>query len=390
MMCLEDIFVMRDLEKRIADGYVSRRKHPRLPLYILNYTQKCVHDNLWDAVTTQCRGLIYHNPRMDGTLYPYENVIVAFPPIKFWNYNDPAHPETLPANFAPLGKPIIHEKMDGSPGIIWTYDGEYGVATRGSFDSPQAVWATKWLQERITWLRTNRFTDFALPGGYTVFAEIIYKGDQKVVPYDFEGLVVLGAVAISSLRPEYKRPLLLRWCKTNGLMCVRQVRKTIEECVKEDIAGQEGYVVTFIHNSGRGTRVKIKFPEYCRLHKILTNFNMRDVWEMMEDGKDFAALMGEDTPIHFRRWLTGVRTSIREQYDAIDAEVAKLFLELKLDPAVDRKLNAEKVLQHKKYSDILFAMLDNKNYGQHIWKRVKPRGDAKFILEEEETNGIIG
>jgi hypothetical protein len=33
-----------EAQKLVADGLVSKRKHPTLPLYIYNYTPKAVHE----------------------------------------------------------------------------------------------------------------------------------------------------------------------------------------------------------------------------------------------------------------------------------------------------------------------------------------------------------
>jgi hypothetical protein len=51
------------LDKAIADGFVSARKHPdaKIPLTILNYTHKTTIEGMWNDVTTKCRGLIYNH-----------------------------------------------------------------------------------------------------------------------------------------------------------------------------------------------------------------------------------------------------------------------------------------------------------------------------------------
>jgi hypothetical protein len=36
-----------------------------------------------------------------------------------------------------------------------------------------------------------------------------------------------------------------------------------------------------------------------------------------------------------------------------------------------------------RYSHVLFAMLDNKDYASIIWKMVKPRGDKTFKVDGE-------
>jgi RNA ligase len=101
---------------------------------------------MWNDVTMKCRGLIYnHN----------SNLVVSRPPVKFWNINDPKYSETSEAYLSTKYRkrpPFVVEKLDGSMGILWSHsiDGGwtrvYGIATRGSFESEQAQWATAWLR----------------------------------------------------------------------------------------------------------------------------------------------------------------------------------------------------------------------------------------------------
>lgn len=152
-------------------GLVSVQSHPSLPLFIYNYTPSCQYSNAWSPVTTQCRGLITDE-------YGW---VVARPFSKFMNYGQDPDVEFPP------GDPIVSEKMDGSLGIIYSYDGEYAVATRGSFASDQAQWATDWLHKNYPF--------YTQPGGVTTLVEIIYPQNRIVVDYKGdEGLWLLGAI----------------------------------------------------------------------------------------------------------------------------------------------------------------------------------------------------
>src|SRR5271169_5724921 len=127
------------LEKHVEDGLVNVQTHPTLPLRILNYTPKAAFEGKWgDGVLDYCRGLIYNNA----------GEIVARPFKKFHNLNTQSMPETMAENLPPY-LPEITLKMDGSLGI-WYPDGtSHGaIATRGSFTSDQAIWATDWWKEK--------------------------------------------------------------------------------------------------------------------------------------------------------------------------------------------------------------------------------------------------
>ena len=96
------------LEAYRRNRLLTMQSHPRCPsLVILNYTAACQYSKAWDAVTTQCRGLILDTQREQ---------IVANPFPKFFNWNDPLVGEI------PLEEPIITEKLDGSLGILYWID----------------------------------------------------------------------------------------------------------------------------------------------------------------------------------------------------------------------------------------------------------------------------
>ena len=64
-MKIGDYLDKEKLAQYVADGIVTASPHPTLPLVILTYGRKVVYENLWDDVTTKCRGLIID---IDGTI----------------------------------------------------------------------------------------------------------------------------------------------------------------------------------------------------------------------------------------------------------------------------------------------------------------------------------
>src|SRR5271156_1066714 len=140
-MKLDQLLNIDLLNKHRMDGFVGCQYHPTLPLRIYNYTHLAQYDGkAWgDGTIDYCRGLIVDN----------EDNIIARPFKKFHNLNTASMPETLVENL-PLELPEITKKMDGSLGI-WYPDGTPAgaIATRGSFTSPQALWATKWWKMHV-------------------------------------------------------------------------------------------------------------------------------------------------------------------------------------------------------------------------------------------------
>ena len=152
-----------EIEKRIVAGLIRRQWTEDCSLMILNYTQKCNYDKAWDEYTVLTRGLIL---RPDGTIHSRSLK-------KFWNLNEPPGPslETLPQEV-----PEITLKQDGYLGVSYWHDGEMKVASRGSFSSEYALWATEWLKSRIP-----SSVAAALTEKLTLVFEILYPHRRIVV-----------------------------------------------------------------------------------------------------------------------------------------------------------------------------------------------------------------
>ena len=141
------------LNKYHEEGLLYKQVHPTLPLTIWNYSEKVQYESLWDDVTSQCRGLVTDD----------KGDIVATPFKKFFNIEEGKH--------TPTSEFDVYSKMDGSLGILFNYDGEWVMATRGSFTSDQAIKGMEMLS-KYDYSRLNK--------GYTYLFEIIYD-DTRIV-----------------------------------------------------------------------------------------------------------------------------------------------------------------------------------------------------------------
>jgi RNA ligase len=360
-------YVDRDkLMQQIADGMVKEQVHPSLPLRILNYTQKAQYTpELWNDVTDKCRGLIFDAK---------SNEIVARGFVKFWNYSDSRHPETMPENFPGI-VPIITRKMDGSLGILYCYEGQWAVATRGSFASDQAKWATSVLG--------LHHPNFKWVEGFTPLVEIIYPENQIVVKYDWSDLVLLAGVRIAT-GEEMTREVLEELGSKNGLRVVESFDKSIEVCTSEDIENEEGYVIAWQRPGTWPLRVKVKMETYCRLHRLLTGTNPVTVWEMLKDGLDLTTVT-TDAPADFVAWINGVESSLRRSYRAIEDAALVAMLEYEGEKIIttpeQRKQFALYATSKQPVTPILFAILDGKDYAPIIWRMVRPKAADTFKVD---------
>lgn len=366
---LNDIVPLDLFKQMLDEGYIRSQVHPLYPeLVIFNYTEAAQFDRVWNAATNVCRGLIIKVAQ--GATWEAAEV-VARPFNKFHNLNTEYAPETMEANL-PDELPLVTTKLDGSMGVVYTYDDKLWIATRGSFDSDQARWATAWYRQHAAAKLQG------WPADVTPVCEIIYAANRIVVDYDFEGLVLLSMIDNATGR-ELARDKVERWAEFNKLAVVPKFDKTLAECAAENTSNEEGYVLTYSNN----VKVKVKFEEYVRLHRILTGLNPKTVWEMLSLNQNEAIdklLNDPKMPEGFVNWLREVATDLKAKYAEIENEAQAFFAARPASPA--RKDQALYFVQSP-HKAVLFQMLDGKPYAETIWDRIKPKIVKTFKKEGE-------
>jgi RNA ligase len=401
------------LEKYHVDGLLHKQTHPTLDLTIWNYSPRVQYERLWDDITMQCRGLVTNS----------KGDIVARPFKKFFNYEE-HKPEDLPNESFE-----VYEKMDGSLGILFYYEyelsderryniwfnnnyetgmerffdpnnlpdfdnsyyeptpktkGEWILATRGSFTSPQAI-KGKELLEKYNFERLNT--------GYTYLFEIIYKENRIVCDYDYDDLVLLGIntktgdeVNIHNDDEDIRFKNMISNIGFRVVMLYKTWGETYD-LLKEEISNdREGYVIRFKN----GFRMKIKGEEYKRLHKILTNFSSKDIWELMKEGKPMDEFL-DRVPDEFYKWVKQQVSSFELSLERISNHCSKIHEYFRygkyndVDPEPSKKdfaLHLEKCNVETFYRPILFAMWDGKPYEHIIWRIMKPKFEKPFKNDE--------
>jgi len=140
----------------------------------------------------------------------------------------------------------------------------------------------------------------------------------------------------------------------------------------------EGFVVKF----DNGLRVKVKFAEYLRLHKILTNITARTIWEHLRDHKQLQEII-DFVPDEFYKWVTKVQDDLMDQFQAIEEEAKNNLLYCSSRGWIpdNRKMVATSY-KPGPIRGIMFQMIDGKDYENTIWKMIKPRASRPFIQED--------
>ena len=237
------------------------------------YAQRTQYDNLWNDVNIWCRGIIFEKETKS---------LVALPFKKFFNLNE--RPETQMGNLKDKTILRIAEKVDGSLGIVFydKFEDKLRVSTKGALGSPQAIWATKWINNPKNYPENGMlYEDLKkhLSFNKTLLVEIIYPENRVVVDYgQFEGFIILCQMdLLGNLLYNFPAP---KWPKATS-----HHFKSIEDAVNQAevlTENEEGYVLTFED----GLMVKIKGKEYLRIHRLYSKLSYKNVWEMLSDGQN--------------------------------------------------------------------------------------------------------
>jgi RNA ligase len=339
------------LEQYSRTGHLFKQTHRTLPLSIWNYSPEVQYNQKWDEITLQCRGLVTDN----------EGNVVAYPFKKFFNIEENKH--------TPTEKFEVYEKMDGSLGILFFYEGKWVVATRGSFTSNQAVKAREMLD--------TKYNLESIPKGYATLFEIIYPENRIVVDYGGEEkLVVLGMTSRASGK-ELDYESVVNMHSVSGIPVVKRYDgikdySTLKGMVENNA---EGFVVKF----SNGDRMKIKGEEYLRLHKIMTNVSTTGVWEYLSNGGDVNDFL-KDVPDEFYKKVKEYADTLSYGFYQVSEHCGKAHDYFRYGKYNDREVEptkkeyAEHVMAHSHppYRSVMFAMWDSKPYDKLIWNILKP------------------
>jgi len=341
---------LAEIQKRIDIGLISRQAHPQLPIDVYNYTPKAQYEKKWDEYTMKCRGLILDR---EG------NVIAnTFPKFHNLNETEETKVENLPSEM-----PVITEKIDGCLGIEYDNAGDCAIATRGSFISDQAIWASNWI-------RRKGFTPKDFKPDYTYVGEIIYPDDCHVVQYGNRAEWILVAVRNTETGKEIDhvaeaKRLGLSYAKVYPATSIDNLKDMLKYTKGTDMEG-------FVCRYKNGFRVKIKSEDYFRLHKLFFNTSTTSIWEsLMKTGKLDDII--QNVPDELYSWIQDVEQGLRDEHATLLKTVEPIVTYARTLPS--RK---EQAIHIKKYypalSGIAFSLLDSrpKEADKRAWMHIKP------------------
>lgn len=361
--------LIQNIEKEVNNGYIRKVEKNNLTLF--NYTEKATYEKHWNLYTKVCRGLILDIPNKK---------IVATPFVKFFNWEElgPSKQGELINKTLKKGF-MTFEKMDGSMGIIYYYNNKWNLATRGAFDSPQAIWGEKYL--------LNNIKIESLTKDSTYIVEIIYPGSQVVVPYQYEGLSILGEIDSKGndlwlglnqqeLLDNYQKFELLGF-KTPQLFFYSNINEAFEAAKRKPWT-EEGFVLLL----SNGERVKIKGDEYLSIHRVLSKATPLAVWELMKNGKLKEAK--EKVPEEHKDIFNEYEQIINQKLDSLLISLNQLYEEFKND--TPKQIGLALKWRTIPYRNFVFPLVKDDLLNK--WKEIGTPAREK-VFSEIRPNGNV-
>jgi RNA ligase len=332
------------LQEMLAQGWVIQQKHPTEALNIYNYSAPAQYERVWNEVTMACRGLILDE----------KYNIVARPFTKFFNLGE------MENQFIPNESFEVYEKMDGSLGIMYWIGDKPFIASRGSFISDQSVVANELLNTVYAPCIAK------LDKTKTYLFEIIYPENRIVLQYgETKALVLLGIIDTASGEDLPLEDLGFPLVKLyDGLNDIHALKNLEEE-------NKEGFVVKF----KSGYRLKVKFAEYVRIHRIVTQVSSLSIWEYLKTNQSMELIL-DRVPDEFYDWVKETVKKYTEQYAAIEIAAKAEF------KVLETRKETAFYFQTCQFSAVLFSMLDGRDYSPIIWKMLKPKFEKPFFNKE--------
>lgn len=366
----------------IDTGWVTRSPHKELPLDIYCYSRECVNEAMWDGVTSKCRGVIVHRDTGDVIARPFE---------KFHNFGSTMAPDVIEGA---VSQPVIYEKVDGFMATLYRWEGVAYLATKSRFHSVHAKWATSWYKKTC---------DDKWPPGYTPVFEGIHPDLRIVVDYgEVTELVLIGLIHTETGQ-ELGYDDLRMWGKRNGLRVPNlndmTWQRAYEECKKtyqDHLGTEEGYVLTWYSKDGPPTRLKMKFAEYLRLHRMVSGVSPKRIWQALADKNiDIKDWIDNSTPAFskfVRKWITRmekefarIESDAKTSFSVISGVLTQQYEQTRKFPTrKDWALLIERP-EFREYNSILFAMVDGSAYPDAIWKKVKHLTTGASALVTEHS-----
>lgn len=327
-------------DEYVKMGLVRSQTDGNLTIY--QYTEMAQFERLWNNVTLNARGIVFD---ADGEL-----VQRCMP--KFFNHDEPdgVKVEKLMLK-EQIG--IVQEKLDGSL-IKITKDPKHGlvITSKASFESDQAKMAKEIVDEN----------SYDFKEGWTYHFELIHPDNQIVLKYGDEKKLILLAIIdnktgkdidIYSNEFKFEKPRLYEL----GILL------DINALNKDGL--HEGVVVNY-----GSYRLKYKTDEYIRLHRIVTEFTEKRVWEALANKQ---LIDRKNIPEEFIKWLDETEKELLLKYNELFDKINQAIEDTQDMTNKEIALSDNEAI--KEMREYIFAVRSKKDVKTKVWKAIKPKGE---------------
>lgn len=262
--------------EKIQEYYgIYSKRHPKYSnLVQFGYDQIESAKSKFDPHVIESRGIILDEAKNWN--------VVAYPFNRFFNYGEGVSQFDIDWNTA-----RVQEKVDGSLMIMYFYNNQWQVATRGSINASGNVGDNSFTFAELFWKIFTKQFDFSvinhLHPDFTYMFELVSKYNRVVCDHsENEGELILIGIRNIFHEPYLEVPILLQKdlnpVKSFSLASFDDVVKAAEAL---NPMQQEGFVVV----DANFNRQKIKSPKYVLIHHLQDGFGPRRIVELIKLGE---------------------------------------------------------------------------------------------------------
>jgi RNA ligase len=341
----------------VDDGFIRSAVTDDGTLAIYTYTDSCTFARKWDEVTMNSRGHVFNIQTGE---------CVARPFAKFFNLGE--NEMSLVSCFDWNQPYECYEKIDGWMSSLLRHNGRFEIATRGSFHSTGAVWATNFIQTK----------DLSfLPDEVTLVFELINPEHKIILDYEGMSTLVILAAFNRLTGKEYSREIVENWAKKADLPIVKKYGMlTLAEMqkIQKERENFEGFVIRFAD----GKRVKIKTEWYLARAKIMAHLSPISIWDIMVEGKVPQEYL-DSIPEELRPIAEGYATYLEGAFADVHSQMTSFAQGIIDLIGKDRKslaLHMQSIKAPSVIRGVVFSLLDGKSITDKVMEKIYPKGNV--------------
>lgn len=237
----------KSLEDLKTEHFIDYNVHPTLPLVSLNYNQ--IASNMALKLCQECRGLILELDTWNVAARSFN---------KFFNYEETNAVEVH--KVFDWNSLLVSEKVDGSLILVFHYNNEWQIASRGMPDAGGPVSSFEMTFKELVQatMREMNFDINSLNANYSYAFELTTPLNQVVVPYESYNLTWIGCWDLATLDeiPIWSLPDIA--AEKVRVMPFKTIDEIMAACEILTIADGEGFVIM----DKNFHRLKLKAPQY--------------------------------------------------------------------------------------------------------------------------------